>query len=104
MAVAANPLVLSKAIALKRIEIGATTELQEVPNPDDPTGEMLIEEVTVPLFADPGDEVDISEWANVEAYVRQGWIHMVTPDIEVRVNRPEKTTGTGLKPAGKGAR
>jgi hypothetical protein len=97
------PPVLTTAIALRRIEVGGYIESQpwldnagqEIRDEDD---NVVMHDVNVPVYAEPGEEVDVSEWANVDAYVRQGWIQLLTPDIEVKVNRPEKTTGTGVKP------
>lgn len=73
--------VLNSAIALKRLANGGHTEMvtREVKTTD---GEVIEfeEEVTVTHYAEPGELVDVSQWADVQAYVNQGWIQLLTPD------------------------
>jgi hypothetical protein len=91
MSIAAGPKILTEAIVLKRLQVGAETCLVEVPNPVDPSGPAMTMQDSTPIYAEAGDLIDVSEWANVDSYVRQGYIHMVTRDVEVVLNKAEQS-------------
>lgn len=87
MAVRSQPQVLKTAIALERIRIGGHDAegpcFDDFGNPiiDPDTGEQLIALRTEWIYAEAGDEVDVSGWANVEAYERQGKIRLIPPPM-----------------------
>jgi hypothetical protein len=99
MAIDSAPRVLTEAVCLKPFNIGS----EMVPLLDGDGKEVTDEdgniiEVEQLIQATPGDVVDVSEWANIDSWERQGYIRLMTPDITIKVNRPEKTTGTGEAP------
>jgi hypothetical protein len=81
----AHEQVLTEAIVLKTMKVGAELVDVTYPNPVDPEGEPLVGQEWDPVFVKPGERIDVTGWANVDAYVRQGFIHMVTPEVEVRL-------------------
>lgn len=83
MAVPSGPMVLHEAVVLKRLCIGGHTE-EKIEDYLDEDGNEIRTTITVPDYAEPGDIIDVSEWANVDAYVRQGSIQLLPPDYELR--------------------
>lgn len=52
-------------------------ELVEIPDPDG--GEPTIVEEWVPVYANPGDVIDVAHWHNVGAWQERGHITLLNP-------------------------
>ena len=73
--------VLTKAIVLKRLSNGGHTE--KVPRQftdADGVVQEWEEEVTITHYAEPVEVIDVSQWHDIQAYVNQGMIQLLTPD------------------------
>jgi hypothetical protein len=84
-----------RAQIVKRLQIGTTKELVE--NTLDPE---IIYEVEVPMFAEPGDVVDVTGWAHISSYVTNGSIFLLPAELpvqedsqSVQSNRSNKGSG-----------
>jgi len=73
--------VLTHAMVLKRLSNGGHNE-KVTRQFTDVDGEVhdLEEEVTIVHYAEPGEVIDVSHWHDVQAYVSQGMIQLLTPD------------------------
>lgn len=79
--------VLTEAIVIKPMKLGSNiTEVEAV----DSDGVPYIQQIENDIMAKPGDRVNVSQWAHVDSYVRQGYIHLVTPTIAAAIEEQDK--------------
>lgn len=73
--------VLTHAIVLKPLANGGHTETVTLQGRDVDGDPVDIEDtVTVIHWAEPGEVIDVSTWADVQAYVNQGMIQLLTTE------------------------
>lgn len=73
--------VLTHALVLKRLANGGHNE-SVVHHVTDANGEEFDweEEVTITHYAEPGEVIDVSAWADIQAHVNMGWIQLLTAE------------------------
>lgn len=91
MAVATDGRVL--AVVQSRLQVANEKVAVEVVNPNDPDDKRIVEQWE-PVFANPGDVIDVAHWNAIGAYVERGQITLLSP-AEVRAHiEAEKAAAT----------